>query len=201
VETPGADYWDACAETFDQEPDHGLRDPALRAAWAGVVLPPLPPPPARVADIGCGTGTLSVLMALAGYAVCGLDLSMPMLAEAERKAASAGLQVTFVQADASQPPYASGSFDAVVVRHVLWALPDQEAAVERWAGLLTPGGVLELVEGCWCTGAGVSATRCEQLALRHFPRVCVRRLEDPALWGRTIDDERFLVVATKAELR
>ncbi|RRR69765.1 SAM-dependent methyltransferase, partial [Streptomyces sp. RP5T] len=26
--------WDAEAASFDEEPDHGLRDPAVRAAWA-----------------------------------------------------------------------------------------------------------------------------------------------------------------------
>ncbi|MGW0652064.1 SAM-dependent methyltransferase, partial [Streptomyces umbrinus] len=32
-ERPGVD-WDAESATFDDEPDHGLRDPAVREAWA-----------------------------------------------------------------------------------------------------------------------------------------------------------------------
>ena len=28
-----SELWDAEAATFDDEPDHGLRDPATRAAW------------------------------------------------------------------------------------------------------------------------------------------------------------------------
>lgn len=27
--------WDAEAASFDEEPDHGLRDPEVRRAWAG----------------------------------------------------------------------------------------------------------------------------------------------------------------------
>jgi SAM-dependent methyltransferase len=201
VQPPTADHWNDYAETFDAEPDHGLASPDVRAAWAELVLPQLPSAPAAVADIGCGTGTLSVLLALAGYTVKGIDTSPRMLEVARRKAAGAGVDVAFEQADAADPPYPVSSLDAVVVRHVLWALPDPGAAVERWADLLRPGGVLLLVEGCWSTGSGLSAAECEQLVLRHLESVTVRRLEDPALWGRPVDDERFLVRALSRDVR
>ena len=55
--------WDAQADAFDQPADHGLRDPAVRQAWRELLVSHLPEPPARVADLGCGTGTLSVLLA------------------------------------------------------------------------------------------------------------------------------------------
>jgi SAM-dependent methyltransferase len=201
VQPPTADDWDHYAETFDAEPDHGLEDPDVRAAWADLVLPQLPSAPAAVADIGCGTGTLSVLLALAGYPVKGIDTSPRMLEVARRKAAGAGVDVAFEHADAADPPYPPATFDAVVVRHVLWALPDPGAAVERWAALLRPGGVLLLVEGCWSTGSGLSAGECEQLVLPHLESVTVRRLEDPALWGRPVDDERFLLRALSRDVR
>jgi SAM-dependent methyltransferase len=201
VQPPTADDWDAYAESFDAEPDHGLENPEVRAAWAELVVPQLPPAPAAVADIGCGTGTLSVLLALAGYEVTGIDTSPRMLELARRKAASAGVDAAFEQADAADPPYSPASLDAVVVRHVLWALPDPGAAVERWAALLRPGGVLLLIEGCWSTGSGLSAVECERLVLGHLESVTVRRLEDPALWGRPIDDERFLVRGLARDLR
>jgi SAM-dependent methyltransferase len=201
VQPPTADDWDAYAESFDAEPDHGLENPEVRAAWAELVVPQLPPAPAAVADIGCGTGTLSVLLALAGYEVTGIDTSPRMLELARRKAASAGVDAAFEQADAADPPYSPASLDAVVVRHVLWALPAPGAAVERWAALLRPGGVLLLIEGCWSTGSGLSAVECERLVLGHLESVTVRRLEDPALWGRPIDDERFLVRGLARDLR
>jgi SAM-dependent methyltransferase len=201
VPPPTTDDWDSYAETFDAEPDHGLENPRVRAAWADLVLPQLPAVPATVADIGCGTGTLSVLLALSGYEVRGLDTSPRMLEAARRKAAGAGVEVAFEQADAADPPYSAASLDAVVVRHVLWALPDPGAAVERWAALLRPGGVLLLIEGCWSTGSGLSAAECERLALGHLDSVTVRRLEDPTLWGRPVDDERFLLRALARDVR
>jgi 16S rRNA G1207 methylase RsmC len=40
--------------------------------WRELLLSQLPDSPASIADLGCGTGTLSVLLGEAGYAVDGL---------------------------------------------------------------------------------------------------------------------------------
>ncbi|MCD6641181.1 MAG: class I SAM-dependent methyltransferase, partial [Nocardioides sp.] len=53
--------WDAEAPDFDEPADHGLRDPDVRRAWRDLLLGVLPAALGRVADLGCGTGTLSVL--------------------------------------------------------------------------------------------------------------------------------------------
>ncbi|MDQ3276431.1 MAG: class I SAM-dependent methyltransferase [Actinomycetota bacterium] len=63
--TDTRDYWDGQSATFDAQPDHGLLDPAVRAAWAQLLLPLMPPAPASVVDLGCGTGSLAVLLAQA----------------------------------------------------------------------------------------------------------------------------------------
>ena len=46
-------------------------------------------------DLGCGTGTLSVLLAQAGYEVVGADISPDMLAVAQEKAFAAGQDICF----------------------------------------------------------------------------------------------------------
>jgi ubiquinone/menaquinone biosynthesis C-methylase UbiE len=112
-------FWDEYAATFDEEPDHGLRDPAVRAAWAALLLPLMPPSPATVADLGCGTGTLSVLLAAEGHHVRGLDLSGQMLAAATRKARLAGVTIEFRQGDAALPPYQRASCDVVLDRYLV----------------------------------------------------------------------------------
>lgn len=189
------DFWDQHAATFDQEPDHGLLDPEVRAAWEAVLLPLMPTDSASVIDLGCGTGSLSVLLAQAGHEVRGVDLSGRMIAAAQAKATAAGVPAVFVQGDASQPPYASASCDVVLTRHVLWALPDPAAALKIWVDLLRPGGLLVLIEGRWSTGAGLTAAECQALVLDVRRGADVTRLDDPALWGHSIDDERYLLAS------
>lgn len=80
--------WDREAASFDEAPDHGLRDPATRHAWQQLVLPLIGDPPQMIADLGCGTGSLSVLLAEAGHHVYGVDFSPEMLCIANHKSAA-----------------------------------------------------------------------------------------------------------------
>ena len=54
----------------------------------------------RILDIGCGTGRHSIELAKRGYDVVGIDLSDCQLKKARSKAASAGVSVEFIKADA-----------------------------------------------------------------------------------------------------
>ncbi|WP_327674996.1 class I SAM-dependent methyltransferase [Kitasatospora sp. NBC_00458] len=207
------DYWNAAAPTFDDEPDHGLGAERTRAAWTRAVGGWLPPAPADVLDVGCGTGSLSLLLAEAGHRVTGVDLAPAMVARARRKLAAAGLPARFLVGDAAAPPTGDGSFDAVLSRHLLWTLPDPGAALTQWAARLRPGGLLVLVEGRWresgppgvpyVAGAellpwngGVGA---DDLAAAVRPLVTELRIEpldtDADLWGRPVDDERYALIA------
>lgn len=152
-----ARLWNDAADGFDDEPDHGLRDPGVRRAWLDLLSSVLPPAPSRVADLGCGTGTLSVLLAQAGYAVHGVDLASRMLRRAAAKATAAGVRASYTVADAADPPFGSRAFDVVLARHVVWALPDVATVLRRWLDLLAPGGSLVLIEGRWQTGTGLEA--------------------------------------------
>lgn len=189
-----ADDWDAEAATFDQAADHGLIGPA-RAAWTELLSRLLPPPPAHVADLGCGTGSLAVVLAGLGYQVSGVDFSPAMLQRARVKSAADAATVQFVLGDAGRPPLAPASVDVVLTRHLLWDLPERSAAVSHWARLLRPGGRFVLVEGRWSTGAGLTADETVELL---WPRVVEHRVEtldDRLLWGGSITDERYVVVA------
>jgi SAM-dependent methyltransferase len=193
MSTDGA-TWDAHAATFDEEPDHGLRDPAVRGAWSSLLASVLPAAPVSIVDVGCGTGTLTVLLAEAGHRLFGLDASAAMLEVARRKAADHGVAVPLIRGDATRPPFGPGSFDVVLVRHVLWAVADPDATLARWFGLLRPGGRLVLIEGRWATGAGLPAAVCAALVRRHGRGIGLRPLDDDRLWGRTVTDERYLLV-------
>lgn len=187
--------WDAEAERFDDQPDHGLLDPNVRAAWWSLLSQLLPAPPARVLDVGSGTGSLAVLLAERGYNVVGVDLAPRMVERASRKARAHAVNVDFRVGDAADPPV-KGLFDVVLDRHVLWALPELSSAVERWLRLLSPAGVLVLVEGFWHTGSGITTADLLPLVSANAGRLTWRRLSDNStLWGGPVTDERYLITA------
>jgi ubiquinone/menaquinone biosynthesis C-methylase UbiE len=186
--------WDAEAQAYDEPPDHGLRDLAVRAAWRDLLLRLLPGPPAHVADLGCGTGTLSVLLADEGFEVVGVDFSPEMLSRAAVKGAGR-TGVEFVPGDAAAPPLEAAAYDVVLCRHVLWALPEPAAVLRRWTDLLRPGGRLVLIEGSWSTGAGLTAEQTMALVRATGREPVLTRLDDETYWGRTTGDERYVVVS------
>jgi len=198
----GRRYWDDAAAHFDDEPDHGLRDPRVRDAWAARLRSWLPVEPSDVLDLGCGTGSLALLAAGQGHRVTALDRSERMAERAREKLSGTGTRV--LVGDAALPPVAAGAYDVVLVRHLLWALPEPESALRRWAGLLRPGGRLVLVEGRWgtTTPAGIPA---DTLAALAAPLGGVTRIEQlghaEELWGRAVGDERYAAVIRPAAPR
>ncbi|WP_336320457.1 class I SAM-dependent methyltransferase [Streptomyces lavendofoliae] len=209
-----AAYWDAAAESFDDEPDHGLRADRTRAAWARLLRSWSPAAPAGVLDVGCGTGSLSLLLAEDGHRVTGVDLAPRMVGRARAKFAAAGLAGRFLTGDATHPPTGEERFDVVLSRHLVWTLPDPEAALRDWVGRLRPGGRLVLVEGRWRRAgaegvpyvAGAEAlpwsggVGADDLAAAVRPlvggRVRVEPLSGEAeLWGGPVDDERYALIA------
>ncbi|OKK04690.1 SAM-dependent methyltransferase [Streptomyces sp. CB03234] len=209
-----AAYWDAAASSFDDEPDHGLRAASTRAAWARLVRRWMPSEPVDVLDIGSGTGSMSLLLAESGHRVTGVDLAPRMVDRARAKFAAAGLAGRFLVGDAMEPPTGEERFGAVLCRHLVWTLPDPEAALRDWVGRLRPGGRLVLIEGRWreadrngdmpyVTGAetlpwngGIGA---ENLAAMVRPLVRGElHIEplgaEPDLWGGPVADERYALV-------
>ncbi len=189
--------WDAAAASFDDEPDHGLRDPEVRQAWAARLRSWLPERPSDLLDLGCGTGSLSLLAAEQGHHVTGVDRSAPMVDLARAKLA--GRDAAFLVGDAAAPPVGEERFDVVLVRHVLWALPDPGRVLRHWRGLLRPGGRFVLVEGVWGTTAPTVGVPADRLTALLAPLVGDVRVEplsaDARLWGKDVDDERYAVVA------
>lgn len=197
-----AAYWDTAASTFDVEPDHGLAAPMIRAAWSRRLREWIPDDGADVLDAGCGTGSLSLLLTDHGHRVTSVDLSPNMVERARRKLA--GRAATVLLGDAGDPPIDGQRFDVVLCRHLLWTLPSPATALRRWLGALRPGGHLVLIEGRWGEPAdtkpmpwwgGVPADVLVATVQPLTARVHMEHLTDPLLWGKEIDDERYVVLA------
>lgn len=198
----GRAYWDTAAADFDAEPDHGLHSAKVRSAWLELLRAYLPPPPASVLDLGCGTGSLSLLLAELGHTVTGIDFSPAMISLADAKAdagasaGTAGHRPVFHVMNAAEPSFAAASFDVLLCRHLLWALPAPAQVLKRWATLLKPGGRLLLIEGRWHTGSGLHANEITAMLPAALVMAGGQDLTvNPTLWGKMVGDERYILVA------
>jgi SAM-dependent methyltransferase len=149
-------WWDEDAGTYDRSPSHAASDPVEAAAWRAALLRLLPPGPAKVLDVGAGTGAMSLLAADLGYQVTALDLSEGMLGRLRAKAAERDLKIEVVQGPADTPP--KGPFDAVVERHLLWTIPDPGGVLTAWRAA-APKGRLVLFEGVVPSGPNARRVR------------------------------------------
>jgi SAM-dependent methyltransferase len=88
---------------------------------------------ARVLDVGCGNGAYLANMRARGVDAVGCDLSLGMLA-------AAAPHPKLVNADVTALPCASSAFDVVLAPHMLYHVPDREAAVRELRRVLRQGG-------------------------------------------------------------
>jgi ubiquinone/menaquinone biosynthesis C-methylase UbiE len=103
------------------------------------------PAASRVLDLGCGTGEITGRIAHAwpDLEVTGLDLFEGHLELARRSyPAAAHPNLVFRQGDAYATECADGAFGAVLLRHILHALPDRKRLLGEVRRLLAPGGLL-----------------------------------------------------------
>ena len=189
-------YWDDEAITFDNEPDHGLRSPEIYQAWQQLLTDYLPVDCSKILDIGCGTGTISVLLSRLGHTVTGVDLSPAMLGQAQAKALASDLRIDFAIMDAAYPDLSPQKYDVVFCRHVLWSLPQPGDVLHRWTKLLVPRGRFILIEGYWHTGGGLHADDIVNVMPSSMSEIQVIDLSHQMeLWGAEVNDERYMIIA------
>ena len=113
---------------------------------------------ARVLEIGCGTGTLTRMMAQRGAKVTAIDASPRMLAEAEKKVKGADLEervsLKFMDATLIGDRFPAASFDLIVSTLAFSELPPDERrlVLEACRELLTPDGRLLIADEVVPTG-------------------------------------------------
>jgi len=121
-----------------------LRARAERSEFARLIDRAIPGD-ARVVEIGCGTGQMSLYLARADRVVIGADLTRASLTLAAAAARRFGLdQVQFIETDLHNPGLRAGAFDVVYSSGVLHHAPDPSAAFARIVRLARPGGMIVL---------------------------------------------------------
>ena len=89
-------------------------------------------------EVGCGEGELSLMLARDGLRMRGSDVSGEVIAEARRRAAAAGLGVTYRPASIAALDPDTDSAELIVCCEVLEHLPDPEAGLATIARLGRP---------------------------------------------------------------
>jgi ubiquinone/menaquinone biosynthesis C-methylase UbiE len=130
----------------------------------GAIMSLLPPPPARLLDLGCGTGWTSCFFAKRGYEVIGQDISAYMITQAEiNKKIWRTENLHFVVSDYENMNFDS-EFDCAVFFDALHHAVNEEAAIRMVYKALKPGGICVTSE----PGMGHRKSRSSTEAIKNY---------------------------------
>lgn len=157
----------------------------------------LPPPPARVLDVGGAAGAYALWLADRRYEVHLVDASARLVEEARRRSAAAPRPIASLSvADARHLPQADGVADVVLVMGPLYHLTE---AADRLAALREAFRVLAADGAVVAVGISRYASALDGLVRRlsrdpRFARIRDRDLVDGQHRNDT-DDERYFTTA------
>jgi SAM-dependent methyltransferase len=135
-------------------------------------------PGMRVLDVAAGTGNASLPAARAGASVTAADLTPELLDAGRRRAAAAGLELDWIQADAERLPFPDESFDVVMSCIGVMFAPHHQDAADELVRVCRPGGVLALLS--W-TPEGMLGALFKTMA--PFAPPPPPGAQPPPLWG------------------
>lgn len=158
-------------------------DCGLTLASIGAVMHLLPPRPAKILDLGCGTGWTSIFLARHGYEVVGRDIAEDMITAAQslKTTQTIGDNLQFEVGDFEDTEILP-IFDAVIFFDSLHHAEDEAQAIRFAAQALKPGGVMITHE----PGEGHSTAPHSVAAMEQFgvtekdmpPHLIIRHARD-----------------------
>ena len=152
------------------------------------------PGDARIAEVGCGTGQMSIYLARADRVVVAADLSRPSLLLGAAAARRFGIrQVRFVETDLHRSALKSGAFDVVYSSGVLHHTSNPRAAFAEVARLGRRGGIV--IVGVYNAIARIplrlrrNVARATHFRIVPFDPVLRERLHEPARRAAWLRDQ------------
>ncbi len=131
-----------------------------------------------VLDLGTGSGNAALPAAERGARVVGSDITPELFDAARRRAADAGVEVEWVEADATELPFEDDSFDVVMTVFGAIFAPQHQRAADEMARVCRPGGVIGV---CGWTPEGLNGQLLKTLAASAPPPP--PEVQPSILWG------------------
>jgi SAM-dependent methyltransferase len=132
----------------------------------------------RVLDVASGTGNAAIPAAATGASVVASDLT-PELFEAGRdRAAAAGVELEWAEADAEDLPFEEASFDVVISSIGVMFAPHHQAAADELVRVCRPGGKIGVLS--WTPEGMIGALFKTMGGFMPAPPPGV---QPPPLWG------------------
>lgn len=140
---------------------------------------------ARVLDVACGAGNLSLPAARAGADVTGVDIADYLIEQARANADAEGLKVQFDVGDAEDLSYDDASFDVIVTMFGAMFAPRPEIVAAELKRVCRSGGKVAMAN--WTPSGFIG--QMFKLTGKHVPPP---NMPSPVLWGdETAVNERF----------
>jgi SAM-dependent methyltransferase len=132
----------------------------------------------RVLDVAAGTGNASIPAAQAGADVVASDLTPELFEAGRARAAAAGAELEWTEADAESLPFEDGAFDAVISSIGVMFAPHHQAAADEMVRACRPDGRIGLLS--WTPEGMIGALF---RAMGGFMPAPPPGTQPPPLWG------------------
>jgi trans-aconitate 2-methyltransferase len=129
-----ADTWDP--EQYEKLSDHRQRPFADLICRIGAVAPEI------VVDLGCGTGTLTLVLARRwpDARIIGVDSSAEMLDQASRSDGAGRVEWVHAAVESWDPAHVGAPVDVITTNALMQWVPSHRRLIPGWVKALTPGG-------------------------------------------------------------